>query len=237
MSTPLQVVRNLAMNFGGVVAVHNVSFDLQEGELLCIIGPNGAGKTTLINLLSGALRPVSGSIIFAGQEIIGLPLYRYARLGIVRKFQVPSYFQSMSPRDNLEVAQLGSGARGEKSNTDEILRLIGLAGVADDAIADALAHGQKQWLEIGMALMCQPKLIILDEPTAGMSREETDKTVEIVLGMKGQRAVIVIEHHMRFVRALNARTMVMHQGEVICEGIFSEIENDPRVRDIYLGRK
>ena len=109
MSTPLQVVRNLAMNFGGVVAVHNVSFDLQEGELLCIIGPNGAGKTTLINLLSGALRPVSGSIIFAGQEIIGLPLYRYAHLGIVRKFQVPSIFQSMTPRDNS-----GGGAIGRR---------------------------------------------------------------------------------------------------------------------------
>jgi ABC-type uncharacterized transport system ATPase subunit len=237
MNQPLTSVRDLEMNFGGVVAVHGVSFELKGGELLCIIGPNGAGKTTLINLLSGALRPLSGSILFEGREIIGLPLYKYAHLGIVRKFQVPSIFQSMTPRDNLEVAQLGGGRRGGSPHTDEILKVIGLASLADNTTAGALAHGQKQWLEIGMALMCQPKMIILDEPTAGMSREETDKTAEIVLGMKGQRAVIVIEHDMRFVRALDARTMVMHQGEVICEGKYSEIENNPKVRDIYLGRK
>jgi ABC-type uncharacterized transport system ATPase subunit len=115
--------------------------------------------------------------------------------------------------------------------------LIGLVGLADVTIADALAHGQKQWLEIGMTLMCQPKLIILDEPTAGMSSEETDKTVEIVLGLKGKCAVIVIEHDMNFVRALDARTLVMHQGAVICEGSFSEVGNDPKVRDVYLGRQ
>lgn len=230
-------VRHLEMNFGGVAAVCRVSFEMQAGELLCIIGPNGAGKTTLINLLSGAFKPVSGEIIFENQNVIGMPLHKFARLGIVRKYQVPSYFHSMTPRDNLEVARLGAAARGENSNTDDILKLIGLTAVADSTIAGSLAHGQKQWLEIGMALMCRPKLIILDEPTAGMSREETDKTVEIVLDLKGKSAIIVIEHDMRFIRALNSRTIVMHQGKVIFEGIFSEIENNPIVRDIYLGRK
>ena len=143
----------------------------------------------------------------------------------------------MTPRDDLEVARLGAASRGENSSTDDILRLIGLTGVADSTIAGSLAHGQKQWLEIGMALMCRPKLIILDEPTAGMSREETDKTVDVVLGLKGKSAIIVIEHDMRFIRALNSRTVVMHQGKVIFEGTFSEIENNPIVRDIYLGRK
>ena len=227
MSEPLLVARHLEMNFGGVVAVRNVSFDLEDGELICIIGPNGAGKTTLIDLLTGTLQPLAGSILFEGRDIVGLPLYEYARIGIVRKFQIPAYFQWMSPRENLEVARLGVGDRGASADTDEVLSMIGLAGLADVTIADALAHGQKQWLEIGMTLMCRPKLIILDEPTAGMSSEETDKTVEIVLGLKGKCAIIIIEHDMRFVRDLDTRTLVMHQGEVICEGSFSEVGNDP----------
>lgn len=237
MSEPLLVVRNLEKNFGGVVAVHGVSFNLEYGELICIIGPNGAGKTTLINLLTGTLQPLAGSILFEGRHIVGLPLHKYARLGIVRKFQRPTNFQWMSPRENLEVARLGVGDKGASSDTDAVLSMIGLAGLADVTIADALAHGQKQWLEIGMTLMCQPKLIILDEPTAGMSSEETDKAVEIVLGLKEKRSIIVVEHDMGFIRALDTRTLVMHQGEVICEGSFSEVGDDPKVRDVYLGRQ
>ena len=237
MSGSLLVARHLEMRFGGIVAVHDVSLELQKGELICIIGANGAGKTTLINILSGTLKPFAGSILFEGRNIVGLPLYQYARNGIVRKFQVPSYFQWMSPRENLEVARLGVGAKVADSEIDRVLSLIGLAEVADITIAEALAHGQKQWLEIGMTLMCQPKLIILDEPTAGMSPEETDKTAEIVLGMRSKCSFIVIEHDMRFVRALNTRTLVMHQGEVICEGPFSEVANDPKVRAVYLGEQ
>lgn len=237
MSEPLLVARHLEMKFGGIVAVRNVSFDLEFGELMCIIGPNGAGKSTLTDLMTGKLQSLPGSLIFEGRDIVGLPLHEYARIGIVRKFQIPTYFQWMSPRENLEVARLGVGDRGASSDTDAVLSMIGLVGLADVTIADALAHGQKQWLEIGMTLMCQPKLIILDEPTAGMSSEETDKTVEIILGLKGKCAIIVIEHDMSFVRALDARTLVMHQGDVICEGSFSEVGNDPKVRDVYLGRQ
>ena len=237
MNELLLKVRNLEKRFGGVVVAHDVHFDLVRDDLVCIIGPNGAGKTTLINMLSGMIKPDSGSIFFEGRNIIGLPLYKYARIGIVRKFQIPTLFPRMSPRENLEVAQLGVGIKSPSSDVDAVLDLIGLLKIADTQIAGALPHGQKQWLEIGMTLICQPKLLILDEPTAGMSIDETDKTAKIIKSLKSRCSIIVIEHNMRCVRSLNTRTIVLHRGEIISEGTFSEVENDPRVRNVYLGRQ
>jgi len=236
-SQALLSVRGLEMSFGGVRAVRDVDLDLEAGELLCVIGPNGAGKTTLLNLLTGDLKPLAGTITFSGRSMVGRPLHEYARLGIVRKFQIPNVFKEMTVRENLEVARLGvSDGRSGEGSVEEILELIGLKDQAEGVRAEELAHGQKQWLEIGMALMCRPKLLLLDEPAAGMSGQETQKLAEMLLGWR-RFSVIVIEHDMKFVRTLGSRTVVMHQGQIICDGDFPTVEQDPLVCDIYLGRQ
>ncbi len=237
MSAVLLSTQELRRSFGGVVAVRGVSFEIREGELGCIIGPNGAGKSTLLNMLCGTLRPSSGSIRYQGAEIVGLPVHEFARIGIARKFQVPSVFETMNVLDNLEVAlPRRRRAMNGAATVERILDLLSLAPLADRR-AGVLAHGQKQWLEIGMALMAEPRLLLLDEPTAGMTAEETQKTAELLLSLRGALTIIAIEHDMRFVRALNCRTMVMHQGRVIAEGQFAAIEEDETVRDVYLGRR
>jgi ABC-type uncharacterized transport system ATPase subunit len=237
MKGNLLSVSGLRMSFGGVKAVNDVDLKVDYGELLCIIGPNGAGKTTLLNLLTGTLRALSGTIQFAGRSMVGRPLHEHARMGIVRKFQVPNTFGKMTVRENLEIAQLGAGmGRFGGGNIDEVLEIIDLKSEADKTTADKLAHGQKQWLEIGMALMCRPKLLLLDEPAAGMTSDETKKLAEILLGID-QLSIVVIEHDMKFVRALNSRTVVMHHGQIICDSEFRNVEQDPLVRDVYLGRK
>jgi ABC-type uncharacterized transport system ATPase subunit len=238
MSLPLLTARGLTMSFGGVHAVRNVCLNLDAEELVCIIGPNGAGKSTLLNLLSGMLQPLAGSIRFDGRDTVGLPVYEYARLGIIRKFQIPSLFREMTVSDNLEVAMLGVCERAfQGSSIGRVLDTIGLGGRAAGLIADTLSHGQKQWLEIGMALMCKPRLLLLDEPTAGMTTEETQKSAEMLLRLKEDFPIIVIEHDMKFVHTLNSRMIVMHQGEIVCEGSFAEVERNTLVRDIYLGRR
>jgi len=237
MTEPLLVACGLRMNFGGVVAVQDVDILVESGELVCIIGPNGAGKSTLLNLLSGALKPLAGTIRFAGTEMVGRPMHQYARRGIVRKFQGASTFQWMTARDNLLVAGLGVAANSSGGLPDigEALQTIGLLPQAD-TIAEALSHGQRQWLEIGMTLMCQPKLLLLDEPTAGMTVEGSRTMADLIQRLKGRFATIVIEHNMGFVERLDCRTLVMHQGQVICEGRFADLTQDSRVRDVYLGR-
>lgn len=236
MNVPLLRADDLQMRFGGVVVLRGVGLTLGPGELCCIIGPNGAGKSTLFNMLAGTLRPAHGTIRFEGHDIIGRPVHHFARLGIVRKFQVPSLFESLTVRDNLEVAGRGVDAWQRAARIGELIKLLGLADRAD-LNAGELAHGHKQWLEIGMALMVRPKLLLLDEPTAGMTAEETRATANLLLGLRGRTAVIVIEHDMRFVRAVDSRTMVLHQGRIIADGPFGEIERNATVRDIYLGRQ
>lgn len=237
MSEILLEVRGLTRRFGGVTAVDGVDLQVASGELHCIIGPNGAGKSTLFNLLCGTLRPTAGRIAIAGQEIVGLPVHRFARIGIARKFQVPSIFASMSVRDNLLVAlPAGVPAGDVPERLDEVLERVALAPLADRR-AGTLAHGQKQWLEIGMALMCGPRLLLLDEPTAGMTGDETRATAALLRSMRGRLTTIVIEHDMRFVRDLDCQMSVMHQGKLIAAGRFAEIERDELVRDIYLGRR
>jgi ABC-type uncharacterized transport system ATPase subunit len=236
VSVPLLYADDLQIRFGGVVVLQGVSLAIERGELCCIIGPNGAGKSTLFNMLAGTLRPAEGRIRFEGSDIIGLPVHRFARLGIVRKFQVPSLFDSLTVRDNLDVAGCGMEAAQRNARIGELIGLLAL-GELSDIRAGELAHGHKQWLEIGMALVGGPKLLLLDEPTAGMTAEETRATADLLLGLRGRMAVIVIEHDMRFVRAVDSRTMVLHQGRIIADGPFSEIERDATVRDIYLGRQ
>lgn len=236
MTEPLLDVRGLQRQFGGVAAVAGVDFTVMRDELRSIIGPNGAGKSTFFNMLCGSLPPSGGRIKFDGQDVVGLPEHHFARLGIARKFQVPSVFDSLSVRDNLEVAVLPvSQPDRTPPDVDQVLEMLGLESVAG-SLAGELAHGQKQWLEIGMALMSAPKLLLLDEPTAGMTGEETHRTARLLLELKGQAAIVVIEHDMQFVRDLAAPTTVLHQGRVIADGPFRDIEEDETIRDIYLGR-
>ena len=234
---PLLEARGLAVRFGGLHAVRGVDLILEPGELRCIIGPNGAGKSTLFNMVAGTLRPTEGSIRYGGQDIVGLPIHRFARLGIARKFQVPSLFAEMTALENLQVAEHPGIPAGEREVRAE--RMLARLGLEHQGAmrAGALAHGQKQWLEIGMALMAEPKLLLLDEPTAGMTVDETRRTAELLRGFVGRLTTVVIEHDMRFVRALACRTTVMHQGRIIADGPFEEIEADALVRDVYLGRR
>ena len=234
---PLLAARGLTARFGGLQAVRGVDLVLEPGELRCIIGPNGAGKSTLFNMVAGTLRPTEGSIRYCGQEIVGLPIHRFARLGIARKFQVPSLFPEMTALENLQVAEHpGVSASDRAARAERMVARLGLERQGAMR-AGALAHGQKQWLEIGMALMAEPKLLLLDEPTAGMTVDETQRTANLLRGFIGRLTTVVIEHDMRFVRALACRTTVMHQGRIIADGLFEEIEADALVRDVYLGRR
>ena len=237
MTGILMRAENLHMHFGGITAVNGVSLTLERGEIRCIIGPNGAGKSTLFNMLAGTLHPVSGTIRFEDRDLIGLPIHKFADLGIGRKFQVPSLFSTMSVYDNLVVARRsGTGSEDEATHVARMLDTLGLTGDTDVAAAE-LPHGQKQWLEIGMALMSSPKLLLLDEPTAGMTPDETRRTADLIAGLAQTMTIVVIEHDMNFVRALACPTTVMHQGRVIASGPFGEIERDHTVRDVFLGRQ
>ncbi|TIT47609.1 MAG: ATP-binding cassette domain-containing protein [Mesorhizobium sp.] len=234
MSDVLLQAENVGIRFGGLQALEGLNLTVRDKELCCIIGPNGAGKSTFLNLLTGTLRPTSGSVRFLGHDIAGLPLHRIARLGIARKFQIPSVFPSLSVEDNLKVARWGAPSPARPIG--ELMELIALTNRAA-TLAGELAHGQKQWLEIGMALAIEPRLLLLDEPTAGMTPQETLATAEMLLRLKGEFSIVAVEHDIRFVRALNCETLVLHQGRRLRSGPFHDIEADEMVRDVYLGRR
>jgi ABC-type uncharacterized transport system ATPase subunit len=234
MSDVLLQAENVGIRFGGLQALEGLNLTVRDKELCCIIGPNGAGKSTFLNVLTGTLRPTSGSVRFLGHDIAGLPLHRIARLGIARKFQIPSVFPSLSVEDNLKVARWG--APSPVRPVGELLELVALGGRAT-TLAGELAHGQKQWLEIGMALAIEPRLLLLDEPTAGMTPQETLATAQMLLRLKGEFSIVAVEHDIRFVRALNCETLVLHQGRRLRSGPFHDIEADEMVRDVYLGRR
>jgi ABC-type uncharacterized transport system ATPase subunit len=234
MTAPLLEADKVGVYFGGVVAVAGVSLTVAGNGITCIIGPNGAGKSTFFNMLTGTVRPSTGRVVVSGEDITGRRVEAFAHRGIARKFQTPSVFERLTVRDNLDIAR--HPRHGEGQGLDAILALLDLTRIAD-APAGVLAHGQKQWLEIGMALATEPKLMLLDEPTAGMGPEETEKTARLVTDLAARMAIVVIEHDMAFIRALASRTLVMHQGRVVADATFAEIEHDPLVRDIYLGRR
>lgn len=236
MTTALLEAREVGKRFGGIVAVDKVSLSIAPLEVKCIIGANGAGKSSLFNILCGAVRTDTGALLFDGRDISRLPLHRFSRIGIARKFQIPSVFPSLTVAQNLAVGLPASvGGAAGRARVDEVLALTELQGLRETS-ASVLAHGQKQWLEIGMALMSQPRLLLLDEPTAGMTPEETQRTARLILQMAAHTAVVSIEHDMSFVRALACHTYVMHQGRLLVEGRFEDIERNPLVRDVYLGK-
>ena len=234
---PLLETHELSMRFGGVTAVDRANFELDEGELRCLIGPNGAGKSTFFKCLSGQLRPTSGSIVFAGHSIERAQSHAIARLGIAIKTQVPNLFDGLSVGENLWLAaRRRHGRPGAERAVAETLDRIGL-GEATERLAGHLPHGQRQWLELGLVLASDPRLVLLDEPTAGMTRQEVERTADIVLEMSRQRSVIVVEHDMQFIRMIAKKVTVFHQGQILAEDMVDAIMRDERVRDIYLGKQ
>jgi urea transport system ATP-binding protein len=236
-------------SFSGFKAINNLNFYLDQGELRTVIGPNGAGKTSFLDLITGRTKPDTGTIEFEGvHSIPKMNEYQIYRLGIGRKFQTPTVYTDHSVWENLLLSLEGS--RGvwsslfhrpnstERDRMDEILKIINLEAQRDWK-AGALAHGQKQWLEIGMLLAQNAKLLLVDEPAAGMTDTETHKTGELLLSLAGKHTIVVIEHDMVFVRQIAAgrKVTVLHQGSVLCEGSVDEVQNNERVLDVYLGRK
>jgi urea transport system ATP-binding protein len=237
-------VEDLTVSFDGFKAIDQLNLYVDKGELRVIIGPNGAGKTTLLDLICGKTRASFGSIKFKNQEMTDLAEHEIVRAGIGRKFQTPSIYENLAVFKNLEVSfPHGRGVFGAlkfkctqqvKDRIEQVAAEIGLAEQLETE-AGLLSHGQKQWLEIGMLLMQEPELLMLDEPIAGMSVREREVTAELLDRICRNRSMIVIEHDMDFVRKIAHKVTVMHQGKILAEGPMEKIQSDPRVVDVYLG--
>lgn len=237
MSAPLIETRGLGMRFGGVQAVREVDFVLAERELRCLIGPNGAGKSTFFKMLTGQLHPTSGTVRFRGQDISRAEPHEIARLGVGIKTQVPSVFDGLTVRENLwlAAARVKRGARA-RIVVDDMLEKVGLTAIASRVVGQ-LAHGQRQWVEIGVVLSTDPDLVLLDEPAAGMTDKEVARTAELVGEINKTKALIVVEHDMQFIRMIASKVTVFNQGAILVEDDVEAILRNPTVRDVYLGKK
>ena len=238
-------VEGLNLSFDGFKALNNLNLYVNDGELRCLIGANGAGKTTLMDVITGKTQCDSGSVYF-GQtlNLLERDEAQIAQLGIGRKFQKPTVFAAQSVFDNLELSlKTNKGvmatlfARLNSAQTDRIYQVLETIGLKQQCfmLAGALSHGQKQWLEIGMLLVSEPRLLLLDEPVAGMTADETERTAELLTSLAGERTVIVVEHDMEFVRSIARTVTVLHQGSVLAEGSMDDIQNNQAVIDVYLG--
>ena len=235
---------HVSVSFGGFKAVTDLNLSLRQGELRCLIGPNGAGKTTTMDLICGKIRPTSGQIRLEGRVVSTLPEFGIARAGIARKFQIPSVFRDQTVRDNLVIGCVRNPGIahnlmrfGAGKNAGRIEELAALVGLQDhlDVQAYQLSHGQTQWLEIALVLAQDPKVVLMDEPTAGMTAHETHKTAELFNRLRGQHSLIVVEHDMGFIRDIAETVSVLHQGQLLAEGPLQTIVEDERVREAYLG--
>jgi urea transport system ATP-binding protein len=242
---PLLEMSDVSVSFDGFYALTDLSIRLLPGELRSIIGPNGAGKTTFLDVITGKVRPTKGSVSFRGQPLKGLSEQKISRLGIGRKFQTPRVFDNLSVIRNLELAAVPAknplGLLTDKlpnSVRDDVQRLLNYVGLAPYArrSAGSLSHGQKQWLAIAMVVAHSPQLILLDEPVAGLTDEETSRTADLIKSLAGEHTVVVIEHDMEFIRDLNAPVTVLHQGSVLTEGFLETVKSDPKVIEVYLGQ-
>ena len=233
--------------FDGFKAINDLNLYMDEGELRVIIGPNGAGKSTMLDIITGRTRPDKGKVEFSrATDLTKLNEYQINRLGIGRKFQTPSVYVAHTVFENVWLSLEGSRtvwntlfsriSSSQRDSIDEVLKTVGLLEKASTQ-AGNLSHGQKQWLEIGMLLAQNPKLLLVDEPAAGMTDEETRKTGELLMSLAGKHSIIVIEHDMVFVRQIARTVTVLHQGHVLCEGTVDEVQADERVIEVYLGRK
>lgn len=237
-------LRQVSVSFDGFLALNDLNLQLAPGELRAVIGPNGAGKTTFLDVITGKVKPTRGDVLFRGRSIVGQSEHRISRLGIGRKFQAPRVFQNLSPRRNLELAIKGDHGPAtllfgslSTSQRDRVQQLLGVVGLEPHAgqPAGGLSHGQKQWLEIAMLLAQDPDLLLVDEPVAGLSDEETDRTAELLKQLAGDHTVLVIEHDMDFIRNLDCPVTVLHEGHVLCEGSMDAVQSDHRVVEVYLG--
>ncbi|HVU02388.1 MAG TPA: urea ABC transporter ATP-binding protein UrtD [Polyangiaceae bacterium] len=240
------VVDNVSVSFDGFKALNQLTLVLDEGELRCLIGPNGAGKTTLMDVITGKTKPDEGHVLLVGdrRDLTELSEYEIVRLGIGRKFQRPTVFLGHTVFENLELSLAGDRGvfrsifgrltSSEKDRIADTLKTIGLTG-AGARRAGELSHGQKQWLEIGMLLVQDPRVLLVDEPVAGMTHEETERTAELLTSLAGARTVVVVEHDMDFVRSLAKKVTVLHEGSVLAEGTLDQVKADPRVVEVYLG--
>lgn len=246
MNGKILEIEDVTVSFDGFKAINNLNFDMDQGELRVIIGPNGAGKTTFLDVITGKVKPTEGRVRFKGRNTRSLAEHQIARMGVGRKFQTPRIYLNLTPRENLELASnpnknvfstlFKPPSVVEKQKVNELLRTIGLMHKSEMK-AEFLSHGEKQWLEIGMLIAQSPDLLLVDEPVAGLTDEETEKTGELLVSLAESHSIIVIEHDMEFVRQIARKVTVLHQGSVLCEGEFDEVKNDPKVIEVYLGQQ
>jgi branched-chain amino acid transport system ATP-binding protein/urea transport system ATP-binding protein len=227
--------RSLVKRFGGVRAIAGVDFKLARGELRCLIGPNGAGKSTFFKMLTAQLRPTSGRIIFDGTDITRAEAHQISRLGIGIKNQVPDVYDGLSVHENLWLAaRFRHDSRYARQAVDAALARLELGDISAKLVGE-LAHGQRQWVEFGMIMALEPEIVLLDEPTAGMSVEETNRTADLIHELNRTTTIIVVEHDMQFIRQIATQVTVFHQGQILAEDTMENIQRHQIVRDIYLG--
>jgi urea transport system ATP-binding protein len=239
-------LEDVNVSFDGFKAINGLSLDIAPGELRCIIGPNGAGKTTMMDIITGKTRPNSGTVFFGSTiDLLRFNESQIAQMGIGRKFQKPTVFEQLTVFENLELALKTNKAvkhslffkldSAQSDRLAHVLQTIHLAG-SETRMAGNLSHGQKQWLEIGMLLMQDPKLLLLDEPVAGMTDEETMRTAELFLNLKKHHSLVVVEHDMSFIERISEKVTVLHEGSVLAEGTLAQVQNNEKVIEVYLGR-
>ena len=238
-------VENLTVSFDGFKALDDLNLYIDDGELRCVIGPNGAGKTTMMDVITGKTRPDTGTVFFGQSlDLTQMTEYEIAHAGIGRKFQKPTVFKNHTVYENLELALhakkdvwtslLKRISVSQKETIEDTLETIGLVE-QKNLRAGLLAHGQTQWLEIGMLLVQDPRLLLIDEPVAGMTHQETEQTAELLCSLAGKHSVVVVEHEMDFIRSIANRVTVLHEGKVLAEGSMEDVQNDPKVVEVYLG--
>jgi urea transport system ATP-binding protein len=246
MGEKILEINNLTVSFDGFKALNQLNFSMDTGELRVIIGPNGAGKTTFLDIITGKVQPTEGRVLFKGHNTKRLPEHKIARMGVGRKFQTPRVYLNLTVRENLDLVcnrnknvfstLLGRPSASESRNVASLLETIGL-DTKGDLKAALLSHGEKQRLEIGMLVAQSPELLLVDEPVAGLTDEETENVGNLLIALAESHSIIVIEHDMEFVRQIARRVTVLHQGSVLCEGTMDDVQNDPRVIEVYLGHQ
>ena len=246
MNAPIMSVTDIGRKFGGLVALKGVTADFREGQITAIIGPNGAGKSTFFNILSGALKPSSGTLKFRGADMAGVPQHDYVHRGIARSYQITNIFPNLTVLENVRVAAQAFRSRlniwtnrgGYKEVEDRAAATLASVGLSPraDTLAKFLAHGQQRALEIAIALVADPALLLLDEPTAGMGPEETREMVALIEKLAADRTILLVEHKMKMILGLSDRVLVLHHGELLADGTPKEIQANPEVRRVYLGQ-
>ena len=239
-------LKDVCVSFEGFLALNNLNLTLTKGELRAVIGPNGAGKTTFLDVITGKVKPTKGDVFFKGKSLVGKKEHKIARIGVGRKFQSPRVFENLTVQENLEisVSQYSStikliANKPSENKLKEIKKLLKIVNLSSqsEVKAGSLSHGQKQWLEIAMLLGQKPALMLIDEPVAGLTDEETDLTADLLKSLSGENTVLVIDHDMEFIRRLESNVTVLNQGSVLCEGSMDEIQNNPKVIEVYLGKQ